>query len=231
MAEQQSSSNKPAKVKKYPELLAQWQGIVDLLAKLVGVPSAIITGVDEPMIEVLRASQNPDNPYHTGVAVELANHYCEAVVHSGERLHVHHAPDMPEWQDAPELEYGVVSYLGYPVRWPDGTILGTICVLDKKENHYSGGREDILRQFRDVVEQGLQLIIQKEQLETQLEEIHRLRELVPICSHCKKIRDDKGFWQSVEDYFQTYEIVDFSHSLCPDCIRRFYKEYDSPVPD
>jgi len=48
--------------------------------------------------------------------------------------------------------------------------------------------------------------------------------MVPICSKCKKIRDDEGFWQQVEVYFEKYSDVEFSHGVCPDCLRDLYGE-------
>ncbi|MFO0754098.1 MAG: PAS domain-containing protein [Thermodesulfovibrionales bacterium] len=56
------------------------------------------------------------------------------------------------------------------------------------------------------------------------EEIAHLKELIPICSTCKKIRDDKGYWTQVESYMAKYIKADFSHSICPECLQRLYPE-------
>jgi ligand-binding sensor domain-containing protein len=48
--------------------------------------------------------------------------------------------------------------------------------------------------------------------------------LLPICSGCKKIRDDKGYWNQIEGYIMKHAEVEFSHSLCPDCIKRLYPD-------
>ena len=55
-------------------------------------------------------------------------------------------------------------------------------------------------------------------------ELMALKNLIPICSLCKKIRDDDDYWTSVEVYFNTYISVDFTHSLCPECIVELYPE-------
>ena len=65
---------------------------------------------------------------------------------------------------------------------------------------------------------------QKNELQKALDEIETLRGMVPICSKCKKIRDDEGFWQQVEVYFEKYSDVEFSHGVCPDCLRDLYGE-------
>ncbi|MCG8684901.1 MAG: hypothetical protein MI892_08510 [Desulfobacterales bacterium] len=55
-------------------------------------------------------------------------------------------------------------------------------------------------------------------LKAAVKEIHQLQGIIPICSSCKKIRDDKGYWQRVEEYVESNSEARFSHSLCPDCL-------------
>ncbi len=51
------------------------------------------------------------------------------------------------------------------------------------------------------------------------EEIHVLQDFLPICSWCKKIRNDEGFWSQLEEYFHRNTYVQFSHGICPDCLK------------
>ncbi|MCP4688797.1 MAG: response regulator [Desulfobacterales bacterium] len=53
-------------------------------------------------------------------------------------------------------------------------------------------------------------------------EMKILRGMIPICSNCKKIRDDKGFWKQLEVFIQAYSHVTFSHGICPDCMEALY---------
>jgi CheY-like chemotaxis protein len=62
------------------------------------------------------------------------------------------------------------------------------------------------------------------QLQVALAEVKKLSGIIPICAGCKKIRDDKGFWNQVEAYIQTHSLATFSHGLCPDCTTRLYPE-------
>jgi PAS domain S-box-containing protein len=64
-----------------------------------------------------------------------------------------------------------------------------------------------------------------DELTDALAEVRTLSGLLPICSSCKKIRDDKGYWKKLEVYFQSHSEVRFSHSLCPDCIQELYPDY------
>lgn len=64
------------------------------------------------------------------------------------------------------------------------------------------------------------------ELQTTLADIKTLSGLLPICAHCKKIRDDSGYWKKIESYIQAHSKAEFSHSICPECADKFYPEYD-----
>ncbi len=60
------------------------------------------------------------------------------------------------------------------------------------------------------------------ELQNALSEVKKLSGFLPICSSCKKIRDDEGYWQQVENYISDHSEALFSHSICPDCMRKLY---------
>jgi len=62
------------------------------------------------------------------------------------------------------------------------------------------------------------------QLENALQEVRRLSGLLPICSSCKKIRDEAGDWQQLEEYIHTHSEADFTHGICPQCAVKLYPE-------
>ena len=67
------------------------------------------------------------------------------------------------------------------------------------------------------------------QLELALSRIKRLQGLLPICSSCKKIRDDKGYWNQLETYVSDHSDAEFSHSLCPICVKQLYPDQHSKL--
>ncbi len=82
-----------------------------------------------------------------------------------------------------------------------------------------------LARHQDLLE--VQLLNQKlrekaKALEEALAEIKTLRGILPICSQCKKIRDDKGLWEEVESYISEHSDADFTHSICPECEKELY---------
>ncbi len=78
----------------------------------------------------------------------------------------------------------------------------------------------------------LGILIGFAQLKTQIrkrdeakEKIKILQGLLPICASCKKIRDDKGYWNQIESYIHDHSEAEFSHGICPECIKKLYPEF------
>jgi len=99
------------------------------------------------------------------------------------------------------------------------------------------GPDDLLdspftkREFHARVSAGIRII----DLETELsslvldlrratKRIQKLNGLLPICSHCKKIRDDRGYWNEVEKYISDHSDAEFSHAICPGCLHQYYPD-------
>ncbi len=61
------------------------------------------------------------------------------------------------------------------------------------------------------------------ELEEALAKVHHLQGLLPICSWCKKIRDDHNYWQQVDEYISAHADVQFTHGICPDCVEKVIK--------
>ncbi len=79
----------------------------------------------------------------------------------------------------------------------------------------------LIQTIRRQQEEKDQLI---KQLQEALDQVKTLKGIVPICACCKKIRDDRGYWQQVETYIQNHSDAEFSHGVCPDCLRKYYPE-------
>ena len=62
-------------------------------------------------------------------------------------------------------------------------------------------------------------------LQEALAKVKTLSGLLPICASCKKIRDDKGYWNQIESYISDHSEADFSHGICPQCAKKLYPDY------
>ena len=68
-------------------------------------------------------------------------------------------------------------------------------------------------------------------LQEALDNVKKLSGLIPICSNCKKIRNDEGYWKQIEGYISEHSEARFSHGICPDCAKKIYSEFLKDVPE
>ena len=83
--------------------------------------------------------------------------------------------------------------------------------------------------YEAVLQKNEELEKANRELKKSMETIQKLRGLIPICSHCKKIRNDKGYWQQLEVYFREYANAEFTHGLCPECEKKHYSKFSKRI--
>ncbi|WP_437562238.1 ATP-binding protein [Sorangium sp. So ce542] len=133
--------------------------MTDLLAEILRVPAALIMRVEPPEMVVCVASESKGNPYERDERARLdTGLYCEVVMKTRMPLLIPDASKDEQWASSPDVELGMISYLGFPITWPTGDIFGTICVLDDRANQYSKTYQTLVAQCRDVIEVDLKAI-------------------------------------------------------------------------
>lgn len=90
---------------------------------------------------------------------------------------------------------------------------------DNQQSAMEAGVDDFLSKPLDVLELRMRLRV-AERILRYTTQVRQLEELLPICSYCKKIRDDQNYWQQMEGYINERTGSEFSHSVCPDCYQR-----------
>ena len=113
-------------------------------------------------------------------------------------------------------------YAGAPLITPDGHGLGSLCIIDRKPRKLSAERASALEKLAGFVVTQLELRRVSHDLAQAATNIKTLSGLLPICCHCKAIRNDKDYWQSVEMYVEAHTEAVFSHGICPDCAKKYY---------
>jgi len=118
-----------------------------------------------------------------------------------------------------EAVYKVDSKTGTPLWLKDQAIIET----------YPQDRVSLSLGILTVVTKEMQAEEERERLVTSLKEalakVKTLQGLLPICASCKKIRDDKGYWNQIESYLEDHSELSFSHSVCPECFKKLYPNF------
>ncbi len=155
-------------------VMDRWQRVVDLIADLANVPAGLIMRTLAPDHFVFVTSRTENNPYEVGRGFELQPKlYCQGVISNDGELVVEDAACDPHWVDNPDMDHGMSFYIGYPLKWPDGTLFGTICVLDRKNNRRALQFRNGLLEFCNVIEADLAMLEEvdlRKRLESTLQE-------------------------------------------------------------
>lgn len=110
------------------------------------------------------------------------------------------------------FEMGGVDYVTKPVEYQE--------VMARLNAHLT-----IRRLQQDLAQKNTELQAKNEALQQALDQVKLLSGLLPICSNCKKIRNDEGNWQEMTVYIRDHSEADFSHGICPDCMRKLYPDF------
>ncbi len=110
---------------------------------------------------------------------------------------------------------GVIEFFSRQVRKPDEHLLLMMSAL---------GSQIGLFLSRKRVEAERERLVSE--LQEALTNIKTLRGLLPICAACKKVRDDSGYWNRIEDYVRDRSQAEFTHGICPDCARKMHPDWD-----
>lgn len=121
-------------------------------------------------------------------------------------------------------EPNIRFYAGAPLIDRNGHALGSLCVIGREPKKLSAVQSSTLTALSRTVIHLLELRQLSADMAAALDELSTLRGLLPICSHCKGIKSDKGYWQKVENYIRSHSDVEFSHSICPECVKEHHPE-------
>jgi len=213
----------------------KWKNTLNIICEVADVPSALIMRLHPDEIEVFVSSNNPDNPYIEHTKDKLRHGlYCETVVGKRKELLIPNALKNKKWKNNPDVKLNMISYYGLPIKWYDGEIFGTICILDNKENPYSDSIKKLLINFKETIESDLnQLKITKElrkklsDKEVHIKEIHhRIKNQFNILISTIKLEKMK-----IKDIDQSISIMnDISSRIHAITLlhEKLYKSVNSP---
>ena len=147
----------------------KWQRIVDLVARIMNVPTGLITRFTTANLEIFTASATEGNPYKKNDRDVLGiGMFCETVAGRRSEMLVQNAEESEFWKNNPHAGLGMRSYMGVPIQWSDGELFGTFCMLDDKVNRVTDLYRNLVREFGEIIESDLEYIMLNEELRRKL---------------------------------------------------------------
>src|SRR6056297_101312 len=153
---------------------ASWERIVNILSEVFDTEVSLINHVEDLELEILKMNKSENNLFKENEIYDLTNVYCEKTVNDEKMVEINNATKTERWEDYKAIDYGLISYLGYPIFNPQGEVVGTICVEDKKERYFKETEKKLLLQFKEVIENQLRQIDLTKKLEDNLEKGRKL---------------------------------------------------------
>lgn len=180
----------------YAGLASTGEEAVELVSVLK--PDVVLMDIRMPECDGLEAARRIQRDHPTPVVVLTAHESQDLVDKAG--------------------EMGVAAYLTKPPRAEDIERAITIAMARHRD------LVELRRLYAEVEGANLRVESKNEELERALSEIKTLRGILPLCSFCKKIRNDEGFWEQVDVYLSARTEAQVSHGICPDCLKTHHPE-------
>lgn len=193
-----------------------YDDITMLAAHVCAVPISVISLVDETRQWFkskfgLKQCGTPRNIAFCAHTIVSSKPMIVTDVRKDERF-----ANSPLATNAPHVRF----YAGFPLVTPGGHALGSLCAIDRKPRRLSAAQIKAMQRLAGQVMVSLELRRVSARLAEALEHVQALRKLIPICAWCHRIREDDGYWNKLESYFHNHAEADFTHSICPDCMKK-----------
>jgi len=197
------------------EIRENWQKIIEIMSDILDIPAVLINMIDKEdtsKIKVLQANSNNNNPFNNGDIFNIAGLYCEEVIDQNKKMIINNALNEEKWHSAPETDYNLISYLGYPILSPDNNIFGTICVMDIQERAFKKTEKELLYQFKQVIENSLNEITLKKKLK---QSHHLIQSVLDSMSAHIAVLDKEGLIKYTNKAWQTFAAEnDLAYQNC-----------------
>jgi hypothetical protein len=199
-----------------------YDDITILASHICDVPTAMISLVDETRQWFKSRVGLEQQQTSRDVA------FCAHAILQNEPLIVRDATKDRRFADSALVtgEPYIQFYAGFPLINPEGLALGTLCVIDRQPRQLSAEQLKTMQALSRQVMTLLELRRVSARLADALDQVKTLQGLLPICAWCKRIRDDKGYWDQIEAYFHKHTGADFTHGICPQCLEKTHAEWE-----
>jgi GAF domain-containing protein len=223
------------------ELATLYQKLADVLAQIIGGDGCYVTHLDEDSNQVLggAASGAARDPYPHMQPPPGERTLTESVLKAGRPLPIEDVHNSEYISPKIAAMFPGVSQLGLPLQVGERSLGAVLIAFDQPhsftDDEIARARQAVdltalalenARLFQSVRQSQMDWETLSLELQDALDNVKTLRGLLPICSSCKKIRDDSGYWQGVDDYVRDHSEARFTHGMCPECLRELYPWFE-----
>jgi GAF domain-containing protein len=199
-----------------------WDDLVRMAARICGRPMAALSVMDaagQGFSAEVGMEREPDPPTDAACAVTL---------HGSDPLVVPDLSRDPRFRDNAQVrsEGGVRFYAGFPVVTPDGDTMGTLCVMDREPGALTPSQLAAMESLSRVAARELELRRTSRELADALRRAAVLEEVVPLCSTCRRVREDDEYREALGMYIARNTGSLMSHGICPECAEREFSDID-----
>lgn len=151
----------------FVKMQKDWQGTVDILARLVKATTCLIIRFDKSDIEIFVSSNTTGNIYHAGERynIEDSEFLIERIKATNEQLLISNIDIQEELKNSVLKKKGIKSFLSVPINWSDKTFFGALIAIDNKPNNFSYEYKELVKQFKLLIEKYLELVEKNQTIE------------------------------------------------------------------
>lgn len=150
------------------EHLKKWQELVDTLAELMNIENALVTKGQQNKIKIINVYNKNKIHFKRGQNLSFKGKYCEKVISNNKKLIINNVNKLKN--NNFKIKKDLISYMGYPIKWPNGDIFGTLCVFDNKERNFKKKFKDLMKHYKELIESDLKIIYQNNILKKEINE-------------------------------------------------------------
>ncbi len=202
---------------------AAYDDIVALAAYLTGVPIAAISlvDVDRQWFKARIGLSEYSTPREHA--------FCAHTILQTDVMEVEDATRDPRFAATPLVtgKTDIQFYAGAPLITHTGEALGSICIMDRHPRKLSVEQRDALKKLAGMVMRTLEFRHVCAELAEVAENLKTLSGLLPICSWCKRVREDKDYWQEIESFIKNQTGLDLTQSICPECQKSHFSPHQN----
>lgn len=194
--------------------------ITGLASFICGTPTAVMSLVDD------HRQWFKSKVGISGTGTPRSEAFCAHTINQPRLLIVEDARRDERFAGNPSVtgDPHIRFYAGAPLLTSEGLGLGSLCVIDPSPRNLSTAQKTSLEALARLVVTEMELRLASSRLAEAMENIKTLSGLLPMCAHCKGIRNDRGYYERVETFFNTRTGAEFSHGICPGCLRKHFPD-------